>query len=221
MAPTASVRIRLDTPTYKTMKKYESSIFECLTLEHAKDIVLTPDVNIPNKFEDYTRYFVDVISDQLTINETTLIHDFGVGMGRVSKELIDRYKCKILGTDISVNMLIHATNYVNNPQCFATSNYVTYQNSFDVCIASLVLQHVEHPMKEIDNILHVLKPNGYLVCLNDYTKRYVPGDYREDNSIIWFDDHLNIFEYLDKKFKKVVEYSYPQPDHKIVFYQKL
>jgi len=66
-----------------------------------------------------------------------------------------------------------------------------------------------------------LKPNGYLVCLNDYTKRYVPGDYREDNSIIWFDDHLNIFEYLDKKFKKVVEYSYPQPDHKIVFYQKL
>jgi SAM-dependent methyltransferase len=202
------------------MKKYESAIFECLTLEHAKDIVLTPDKNVPNKFEDYTNYFVDVMSNQLGITQNTLLLDFGVGMGRVSKKLIDKFQCKILGTDISVNMLIHATMYVNNPQCFATCNRVTYPNSFDICIASLVLQHTEDPLKEIDNIFNVLKPNGYLVCLNDYTKRYVPGDWREDNSIIWFDDHFDVFAYLDKKFIKVLEHSYPEPDHKIVFYQK-
>jgi ubiquinone/menaquinone biosynthesis C-methylase UbiE len=202
------------------MKGYQSAIFDPISLEHAKDIVLTPDDNDPNRFTEATKYFVDVIKKENLINESSIVLDFGVGMGRVSKELIDDFNCKIVGTDISLNMLVYATQYVNNPKNFVTCNKVTYTKVFDVCIASFVLQHVENPIEEIENIYNSLKLNGYLVCLNNFKQRLVPGDWREDKSVIWFDDHFDIFKYLNSKFQNLVEYDYPLPNHKIVIYKK-
>lgn len=203
------------------MKGYQSAIFDPVNLEHAKDIVLTPDEKFPNRFVESTNYFVDILQNENLINEHSSVLDFGVGMGRVSKELINRFNCRVVGTDISLNMLIYATTYINNPQNFVTCNQVTYSNSFDICIASFVLQHVENPIKEMQNIFDVLKPNGYFVCLNNSKQRLVPGDWREDNSVIWFDDHFDIFSYLDNKFTKVKEFIYPfLSNHKIVIYKK-
>lgn len=202
------------------MKGYQSAIFDPINLEHAKDIVLTPDENFPNRFEEATKYLIDIIKTENLINQNSCVLDFGVGMGRVSKELIDIFKCKVVGTDISLNMLIYATQYVNNTQHFVTCNTVNYKDAFDVCIASFVLQHVEHPIKEIDNIYNTLKSNGYLICLNNSTERLVPGDWREDNSVIWFNDYFDIFSYLNNKFIVVKEYSYPLANHKIVIYKK-
>lgn len=202
------------------MKGYQSAIFDPINLEHAKDIVLTPDPKFPNRFEEDTKYLLDIIKKEKLISEKSCVLDFGVGMGRISKELIDTFKCKVVGTDISLNMLIYATAYVNNPKYFVTCNSVQYSNVFDVCIASFVLQHVENPVKEIDNIYNTLTSNGYLICLNNLTQRLVPGDWREDNSVIWFDDHFDVFSYLDTVFSKISEFEYPLPNHKIVIYKK-
>lgn len=202
------------------MKGYQSAIFDPANLEHAKDIVLTPDIKFPNRFEDDTNYLINVIEQENLVQENTCVLDFGVGMGRVSKKLIDKFNCKVVGTDISLNMLIYATQYVNNTSNFVTCNQITYPNIFDVCIASFVLQHVEQPIKEIENIFNTLRPNGYLVCLNNSVQRLIPGDWREDNSVIWFDDHFDIFSYLNNKFLLIKEYQYPLPNHKIVIYKK-
>lgn len=202
------------------MKGYQAGIFDPQTLEHAKAVVLTPDTSFPNKFEIVTKYFVDVVQNENIITNNSVVLDFGVGMGRISKELIDRFNCKIIGTDISLNMLIHATNYVNNPKNFVTCNKVSYSNCVNVCIAVFVIQHVENPSKEIDDIFDALTPNGHLILLNDPNQRFVPGDWREDNSVIWFDDHFNVFEYIETKFIKVKEVQYMDTDHKIIFYRK-
>jgi ubiquinone/menaquinone biosynthesis C-methylase UbiE len=202
------------------MKGYQSAIFDPINLDHAKDIVLTPDPKFPNRFENDTNYFIEIIDNEHLIDQNTCVIDFGVGMGRISKKLIDKFNCKIVGTDISLNMLIYATQYINNPNNFVTCNKVSYTNCFDVCIAAFVLQHVEHPIQEIENIYSILKPHGYLICLNNYKQRLIPGDWREDKSVIWFDDHLDIFSVLDKKFQKIKEFDYPLADHKIVIYKK-
>ena len=203
------------------MKGYQSAIFDPVNLEHAKKIVLTPDEKFPNRFEESTNYFVDILQNENLVNQYSTVLDFGVGMGRISKELINRFNCKVVGSDISLNMLIYATQYVNNPQNFVTCNRVTYPNSFNLCIASFVLQHVERPIQEIDNIFDVLTPNGYFVCLNNSKEGLVPGDWREDNSVIWFNDYFDVFSYLDNKFLKIKEYPYPfLADHKIVIYKK-
>lgn len=203
------------------MKGYQSAIFDPINLEHAKKIVLTPDEKFPNRFEDSTNYFVNILQNENLINEYSCVLDFGVGMGRISKELINRFNCKVVGSDISLNMLIYATQYVNNPQNFVTCNTVSYENSFDICIASFVLQHVEHPIIEIENIFKTVKSNGYVVCLNNSTERLIPGDWREDNSVIWFNDSFDIFSFLDNKFLKIKEYEYPfLKNHKIVIYKK-
>jgi SAM-dependent methyltransferase len=201
-------------------KGYQSRIFDPATLQHAKDVVLTPDENFPNKFEVTTKYFVDVLDQESLINDDSIVLDFGVGMGRITKEILSRHNCKIVGTDQSLNMLIHATQYINDTQRFVTCNRVTYPNAFDICIAVFVLQHVEDPVKEIENIFDVVRPNGHLILLNDPKHRYVPGDWREDESVIWFDDYFDIFTEIEKRFVKVKEIPYLDTDHKTIIYKK-
>jgi SAM-dependent methyltransferase len=183
--------------------KYLYETFIPASMQHAKDIVLTPDPANPNKFEDETNQLVNIIANENIISDQKVVLDFGCGMGRVSKQLIERFKCEVIGLDMSIDMLKLATMYVADSNKFVTCSSFIRKGVIDVCLAAYVLQHVEHPVKEIETIADAMRKDGYFILLNEAEGRLVPGDVRSDNSVIWFNDDFNVFKEVEKHFALV------------------
>jgi hypothetical protein len=73
---------------------YIKEVFDVTTFEHAKHVVLTSDPDNPMKFENETNFLIDTIAEQMKtkMDESSIVLDFGCGMGRVSKKLIERFE---------------------------------------------------------------------------------------------------------------------------------
>lgn len=198
---------------------YVKETFDVTTFEQAKDVVLSFSSKDPEKFIRETKFLVDVIEKQNIINEHSIVFDFGCGMGRVSKELIDRFNCKIIGQDISPSMLMFAKLYTANMDKFTGTHDYSIHDSIDVALSIFALQHTENPKKEIDNIVNVLKPNGIFVLLNE-NKRFVPSGIDQERYVIWDDDKFDVFEYVKSKLKMIDNVRYMDKDTNIIFYRK-
>lgn len=198
---------------------YIKEVFDVVTFEQAKHVVLTSDPSNPKKFENETNFFVDTVIKENVIDENSVVLDFGCGMGRISKRLIESTNCKIIGTDISDSMLTFAKIYVAKPSRFFPCNKHTEINSVDVVIATFVLQHTEKPKEEIENIVNVLKPGGYLILVNEPI-RYVPSNVDSNRMIVWNDDGFNVFNELSNKLTKIKSVRYMNSNSDIIFYRK-
>lgn len=198
---------------------YIKEVFEPISLGHAKHIVLTSDPKNPNKFEEETKYFLQQIDGFSIIDSTKTVLDFGCGMGRVSKEIVNNYGCNVIGVDNNLRMRQFSLLYVNNPQKYQTFESYTEKNTIDVVISNFVLQHVEDPQKEIDNLIDVMKVGGHLVVVNE-NKRFVPTDVDRDNYIIWTDDGFDIFEELSKRLTLIKKVPYLNTAISINLYKK-
>ena len=190
---------------------YIKEAFYPSSIQHAMDICLTPDSSNPNKFHDETKFLVDFLADQKLVNGATQIADFGCGVGRVSKGLINTHGCNIVGFDISMPMLTAAVVYVDDarftPQVYNTAVPYTKQGTFDLVIASLVLQHSENPIRDIRFIRTILKDKGTLVLINE-KHRYVPVGVDDRSYVIWKDDGIDVFDEVSKQFSLVSEHQY-------------
>jgi len=198
---------------------YLKEAFNPVTFEHAKNIVLTPDSQNSNKFEQETEFLIDVIQHQNLITSNSMVLDFGCGMGRVSKELINRLNCDVVGVDISERMRIFASLYITNPKKFQTSDIIE-TNLFDMCLSILVLQHSENPELEIRKIYDGLKENGILVLVNE-KHRLIPVGVDPQGYVIWYDDGVDVFDIVERYFTKLTEVPYKSNNKiNITFYKK-
>ena len=198
---------------------YIKEAFDVFSLEQAKDVVLSYSHNDEFKFHNETNYFVDTVLEHVDINNETCLLDFGCGMGRLSKEFIDRKNCYVFGVDLSQSMLNYADQYVNNSRKFLPMQAYFLENTIDVAICVFVLQHVEFPKKEIDNILNVLKPNGYMVLLNE-NKRFIPNSLDSENYVVWDDDGFDVEQYINQHVTKVVSIPYIDNRNHISIFKK-
>ena len=198
---------------------YIKEAFDVFSLEQAKDVVLSYSHNDEFKFHNETNYFVDTVLEHVDINDETCLLDFGCGMGRLSKEFIDRKNCYVFGVDLSQSMLNYADQYVNNSRKFLPMQAYFLENTIDVAICVFVLQHVEFPKKEIDNILNVLKPNGYMVLLNE-NKRFIPNSLDSENYVVWDDDGFDVEQYINQYITKVVSIPYIDNRNNISIFKK-
>lgn len=190
---------------------YLKSVFNPSNLQHAMEIVLTPDSSDPRKFENETSFLVKFLADQWIVRDGTRVLDFGCGMGRIARPLLSLFDCEIVGLDLSTKMLEHARVYCgNNPKFHPMREYSA--QDIDVVICAFTLQHVENPEREVRNIHRVLKPEGRLVLLDTH-KRYVPvaekiirqGDV---SYMTWENDGINVRAIIEKYFASQVIYDY-------------
>jgi ubiquinone/menaquinone biosynthesis C-methylase UbiE len=198
---------------------YIKEVFDVETFEHAKHVVLTSDPDNPNKFENETNFLTDTIAKQNIISSESIVLDFGCGMGRVSKKLIEKFDCNVVGVDISNSMLTFANIYVSKPRKFKPMNSYNMPNTIDVCVSTFVLQHVQDPKTEIDIIYNNLKVGGYLVLVNE-NKRYVPSDVDSNRYIVWHDDGFDVFGEISSRLKRVNSVQYLKTETNVEFYRK-
>lgn len=194
--------------------KYVKEFFEPLTFDHAKEVVLTSHGD-KGKFERETTFMMEQISPW--IKPSDLVLDFGCGMGRISREVV-RLGCRVIGVDFSERMRTFAMLYCASQNFTPVPSY-SEPNSIDVGLCFLVLQHVEHPKEEIENLVRVLKPGGKLILLNE-RDRLVPSGITDDGYVIWHNDKFDIFDEIEKHLTPVHRVTYLDPRHEVIFYQK-
>ena len=206
------------------IKTYFKEVFDPRSIEEAMNTCLTEDANDPDKFVNETKFLVDFLKEQQLVQPSTKVLDFGCGVGRISKALIQEVGCQVVGFDISETMLKYAVERVNDdkfiPVIYDKNMSTADKPKFDLIIASLVLQHSEHPLYDIDVMKLLLNDGGRLVIINEDT-RYVPIGKDNNGYVIWENDKIDILQEVAKDFQLVSQYKYyKRTDHPLTVWKK-
>ena len=189
---------------------YRPDIFDAHNEFDAKKIILTPKGSTSKqRWKRETPFLVDDICSFAALDEHSLVLDFGCGIGRVSKALIRRTGCGVLGFDIRQSMRELAVKYVASRRFSATgrillANLIERGVKVDLCVAVWVLQHCPKVEEELALINSVLKDDGFLYVLN-YKQAAIP------TNIGWVNDGSDIRSILESRFD-LVEYSHLPKD---------
>ena len=155
--------------------KYNPSFFDPTCMEDAKKIILT-DATIPDQWEIETKWTIDLFREKNLFNKESIVLDWGCGIGRLAKPIIEEFNCKVIGVDFQPNMLKYATEYVNHENFTAIDNEEFSQLSddyFTVGIAVWALQHTAHTKQVIKDIQRKLKIKSKL-CVIDSNVKSLP-----------------------------------------------
>ena len=151
---------------------YNPDVFEVRTIDEAKRIVLTAeDATTEDRWRVETPYLAESIGAYLKPAASSLIIDYGCGIGRMAKELIAQHDCSVIGVDISTSMRQLAPGYVGNARFAACSwNVVDAQIDHGLQVDSVIaiwsLQHSPKVEDDIARIARALKPGGQLYVCN-------------------------------------------------------
>jgi SAM-dependent methyltransferase len=144
---------------------YDPRVFNVASIGDAMRIILTPeDSTTEHRWATETPHLADLISRCCTLNQESLVLDYGCGIGRLAKELIARHGCSVVGVDISANMRALAVSHVNSDRFFACAptmlDRLLEQNiTFDLALAIWVLQHCPHVREDIARIARAPAPD--------------------------------------------------------------
>jgi SAM-dependent methyltransferase len=179
---------------------FDPRVFTVADLDAAKRIILTnEDSSTAERWEKETPYLADMIEQQLAVNPGTLLLDYGSGIGRVAKALIERQGCYVVGMDISPHMRALGLGYVRSDRYTVCSPdmLVALVGSglrFDAAISVWVLQHCAFPETDIGLLAAALKPAAPAFIVNN-VQRAVPTV--EDG---WIDDGIDVRALLLETF---------------------
>lgn len=179
---------------------YNPEIFSVKDLEQARKIILTPENSTTaERWERETPMIADLVSQHSGIRQTSVVLDYGCGIGRMAKELISRHNCHVIGVDISPSMRALSVQYVDSDSFFSCPPamlgiLLDRGLQVDVAISIWVLQHCLKPADDIGNLRRALKPGGSLFVANNIY-RAVPT--REKG---WTNDGIDIRTTLSNTF---------------------
>lgn len=120
----------------------------------------------------------------------SLVLDYGCGVGRLAKPLIEHLHCSVVGVDISQSMRALAVAYVGSGDFLtvAPEALATLDRTFDAAIAVWTLQHVLDLPAAIRQIADALTDEGALVVING-VQRSVPVA-----GGLWLNDGLDVHD---------------------------
>ena len=155
--------------------KYNFNFFNPTCMDDAKKIILT-DNDVPDQWETETKWTMKFFHEINLFNQDSTVLDWGCGIGRLAKPIIEEFNCKVVGVDFQPNMLKYAMEYVNHPNFTAIDNKEFSQlpdDYFTEGIAIWALQHSVDTKAIIKNIRRKLKFNGKF-CVFDADKKSWP-----------------------------------------------
>jgi len=152
---------------------YWPGIFEANSLDNAKAIALTPekDQSTDERWQVETDFTIDMVASRLQINEKHRVLDFGCGAGRMSRALIERFGCSVVGVDQAQKMREYAVGYVGSPRfsVFSPEEFdaqVAQGLSVDFGLACWVLQHCMYPAQQVGRIANALAADAPFLLIN-------------------------------------------------------
>eukprot|EP01037_Dinobryon_pediforme_P009714 gene9714-9779_t len=181
---------------------YFPNVFDVADEQRAKAIILTPEgpgAETDTRWTLETPYVLELITQCIALGAGTLVIDYGCGIGRMAKAMIDSTGCAVIGVDISADMRRLAADYVASERFLAVS-----PAQFDLlvqgglraqaAIAVWVLQHCLSPADDIARIASALAPDGRCFVLNMPT-RAVPALRHSEGSapqFVWAADGQDV-----------------------------
>lgn len=155
---------------------YTPACFNVDSAEQARAIILTPqDSTTDDRWAVETPYQVALAAEHLPLGDDTVILDYGCGIGRLARELITEFGCRVIGVDISASMRTLAEQYVGSDRFRAVSpeeldGMIADGLACDAAYSVWVLQHCQAPDTDIDRIHRALKPEGSILVINNLTR---------------------------------------------------
>jgi SAM-dependent methyltransferase len=171
---------------------YDPDVFAVENMEQARQIILTGEGSTSDaRWENETPWVADMISTLIQVAPETTLIDYGCGIGRVAKALIDRHGCRVLGVDISRNMRSLAIQYVQSERFSTCSPEMLdgmVANGFraNAAFSIWVLQHCIKPGEDIGRVRDAMLPGAPLFVLNNIY-RAVPT-----KELAWVNDGIDI-----------------------------
>jgi SAM-dependent methyltransferase len=191
-------------------QQFSPAVFHTGDLDKAKHIILTPtrDMTTDQRWEIETRNVAEELGRALNLGPESRILDYGCGIGRIAKALIERYGCSVVGVDISEHMRKLSLDYVNSDRfsvCDAAGLDQRIQDGYRAtgAYACWVLQHCHRPADEIGRIHAALVPGAPFFVLNS-NNRLVPTE----NG--WASDDISIEQLLIDQFEPVSKFGITQ-----------
>lgn len=179
---------------------YNPTVFNISSIAAAMAIILTPeDSTTEIRWKTETPYLADLIGQHLEITSNSLLLDYGCGIGRMTKELIERHGCYVIGVDSSPSMRAMAPIYVASDRFLACpsvmlEDLIKRGIKFDCAISIWVLQHCAAPSEDISRIRRALRSNGGFFVLNAI-RRCVPTVEKG-----WVNDGIDLKSLLGREF---------------------
>lgn len=187
---------------------YNPDFFNPGTFEDAKRVVLGYGLSeTENKWEIETRWNINLFKTKNFINKESVVLDWGCGVGRLSKVIIENFGCRVVGVDLSQKMLEYARENVNSEN-FTTLTVDEYKNidiKFTEAIAVWTVQHSIDPDGDIKLIKQNLLKEGKLFVFEE-THPCLPTN----GDSPWYILRASNFNRFDKNFTIVEHGKFPE-----------
>jgi SAM-dependent methyltransferase len=194
---------------------YFPDVFNVRDIEHAKRVILTDEgsgADTNARWTIETPYVMELIAGALALRRDMIVLDYGCGIGRLAKAIIEAFGCCVVGVDISASMRELAAAYVGSEQ-FVVLAPVQFDAlvrgglRVNAAIAVWVLQHCFAPADDIARIGRSLAPDGRMFVLN-MPKRAVPAVLEgksAEHGFVWALDGIDVTALLRGAFRVEAE----------------
>lgn len=198
-----------------SLEQYNPQFFSSSSLEEAKNIVLMHhELSSEQRWEPETQWTKDILLAMRSFDEHSVVLDFGTGVGRLAKMLIETFGCRVLGVDINSQMLEFAKDYVNDSRFETMTNddFINkrFKDHFTHAISVWALQHSPVSQHDIARIQQSLKRNGHLFVIDMRWKcipKLDPGGNIHDTN--FYDDKVDNKQELSKYFNPIAMGTIP------------